>query len=399
MAEPGVPYCRKSTWRKRPAWILGNERIQMTILTGGGHVAELRFHEATGNSSVNPMWEPPWETMDPARYRETRDAAEYGPAATGRFLAGMAGHTICLDYFGAPSEAEARQGLTIHGEASVRKWSVRGVQTGARQARLRLSVDLPYAGLELTRELRIRAGESVVYFRETVRNHNRTDHFFQWQQHVTLGASFLIPGRSRVTIPAKRAKTWLDGYGRKSLLEPDREFPWPCAPARDGSTADLSRPFVKRGTGFVAAARIDPDREHGFVAALDRKHHLLLGYSFSRHDFPWVAVWEENRARRDAPWNGHTLARGLEFGSSPFPGLRRESFSLGTMWDVPTLTMVPARGQKTVDYLAFLTPVPQGFTELQDLRIEDRQFCISGDAGEVRLAAFGLRPAARISPL
>lgn len=390
MAIRGIPYCRRSEWRGRRAWILGNDLIQATVLTGGGHIAEFRFHESTGHASVNPLWEPPWETMEPSRYREARDAKVYGPAAIGRYLAGMAGHSVCVDYFGLPSEAEIRQGLTIHGEAAVRRWSLVEAKVRPREARLRLRVDLPLAGLEFIRELRVRAGEPVVYFRETVRNHNRTDHFFQWQQHVTLSASFLIPGRSRVAIPSTRGKTWLDGYGTKGLLTPGLEFAWPHAPARDRATADLHQPFLRRGTGFVAAARIEPEREDGFIAAVDLRHRLVFGYTFSRHDFPWVTVWEENRARRESPWNGQTLARGLEFGTSPFPGLRNESFSLGRVLDTPTLTMVPARGEKTAEYLAFLSLVPDGFMDVREIERDHRELRVFADGAEVRVPAAGM---------
>lgn len=384
-------YCRRSAWRGRPAWMLGNERIQVTVLTGGGHVAEFRFHEASGYATVNPLWEPSWTTLDPARYRAGRDAAVYGPAGIGRYLAGMAGHSLCLDYFGLPSEAEIRQGLTIHGEAAVRRWRVRGTASSAREERLSLQVDLPLAGLDVTRELRIRRGEPVLYVRETVRNHHRVDHFFQWQQHVTLGASFLKPGESRVTIPATRGMTWVDGYGKKALLQPDREFAWPAAPGRDGAAVDLNRPFARRGTGYVAAARIDPDRDDGFVAAVDRQHGLVFGYCFSRRDFPWVTIWEENRARKESPWNGSTMARGLEFGSSPFPGRRSESFALGTLMDVPTLTMVPARGAKTVEYLAFLTPVPKHFGDVREITRDGREVRVEGESCEVRVPAGGMQ--------
>lgn len=387
MANRGVPYCRRSQWRGRRAWILGNDLIQATVLAGGGHIAEFRFHESTGHAPVNPLWEPPWETMEPSRYREARDAEVYGPAAIGRYLAGMAGHSVCVDYFGLPSEAEIRQGLTIHGEAAVRKWSLLEARVRPREARLRVRVDLPLAGLEFIRELRVRLGETVVYFRETVRNHNRTDHFFQWQQHVTLSASFLLPGRSRVAIPSTRGKTWLDGYGTKALLMPGLEFSWPHAPARDRTTIDLHQPFPRRGTGFVAAARIEPKREYGFIAALDLRDRLVFGYSFSRQDFPWVTVWEENRARRESPWNGQTLARGLEFGTSPFPGLRGESFSLGRLLDTPTLAMVPARGEKTAEYLAFLSPVPDGFLEVQEVERDRRELRVFADGADVRIPA------------
>ena len=115
--------CRRTQWKGRPGYCLNNGRVQMTALTGGGAMADLRCRCGTDEWSPNLLWEAPWPTMDPVNFQR-RHSRQYGPPFVGKFLAGLAGNTLCLDYFGAPSEDEIRQGLCLHGEASVMRWKV-----------------------------------------------------------------------------------------------------------------------------------------------------------------------------------------------------------------------------------------------------------------------------------
>lgn len=385
-------FCAKTSWRGREAYLLGNGVVRLVNLTGGGHVAEFRFTSPGALGSVNPMWIPPWHTIEPYRYRTQAHLRRYGPPMTGKLLCGLVGHNLCLDYFGPPSEEEAAQGLSIHGEAPVSKWRKTGLSLDNHQVALTLSVELPVAGLAFSREIKLSRHESVVYFKETVKNERKADHFFHWTQHVTLGPPFLSYRDSRIAISATKGKTYPHGYEGKALLASSRQFRWPLAPGSSGGRVDLTRPFSRKGLGFVTSALLDPRREVEFVAALNFRLGLLMGYCFRRSDFPWVAIWEENRARAEAPWNGRCQARGLEFGSTPFPVLRRESFALGSLFGTLTFAQVPARSHKTVCYLGFLARVPRGFTHVRDIRVAPNEILIYGkERGDVvRLLAPGI---------
>ena len=52
-------------WKGRDATRLTNGIVELIALSGGGHLAELRFLESEGRSSQNVFWEPPWATYDP----------------------------------------------------------------------------------------------------------------------------------------------------------------------------------------------------------------------------------------------------------------------------------------------------------------------------------------------
>jgi hypothetical protein len=390
--ESGL-FCSRTSWRGRQAYALGNDVLRLVTLAGGGHIAEFCFQESSGLPTLNPLWVPPWTTMEPYRYQEKLHAARYGPPVTGKLICGLVGHNLCLDYFGPPSDEEAKQGLSIHGEAPSARWQKSGGRATSECATLELSVRLPVTGLRFSREIKIRRGDSVAYFKETVTNERKADHFFHWTQHVTLGPPFLDPQQSRVTVSATKGRTFPHGYENKALLESSHDFRWPIAPGLEGGFVDLTRPFARPGLGFVVTAQLDPRREVEFIAAVNTQHRLLLAYCFSRRDFPWVAVWEENRARTDPPWRGRCQARGLEFGSTPFPVGRREAFATGPLFATPHFSVVPARGRVAARYLSFLTQLPDRFGGVRDIRLKDGEIRIKGTGTRdiVRLRASGLR--------
>jgi hypothetical protein len=63
------------------------------------------------------------------------------------------------------------------------------------------------------------------------------------------------------------------------------------------------------------------------------------------------------------PWNGRTMARGMEFGVSPIPETRDAMVARGTLFGVPTFRRIAAGESITVEYYAVL----QRATAIPDL--------------------------------
>ncbi len=386
------PVCVKTKWNGREAYTLRNDLVQLVTLPGGGHIAEFQFLPDTGLPVLNPLWVPPWKLIEPGKYRKEQHTSTYGTSNEGKLLSGIAGHNICLDYFGPPSEEEAAQGLSTHGEAPSAKWLKTRLRATAQEVGLTLEVSLPVAGLHFSREIRMHRGESIAYITETVVNEKKADHFFHWTQHVTLGPPFLSPDTCRISLPGTRGKTSNGAYGEADFLAPSRNFHWPFAPARNGGSVDLTRPLSQPGLGTLASVLLNPRRKVQFVAALNQTHRLLIGYCFRHADFPWVAIWEENNARSAAPWKGRAQTRGLEFGSTPFPITRREAFAVSPMFDTPTFSVIPAKGRRTVNYLVFLAQIPEVFGWVRDVSVTKGEIQVQGAGRQstLRLPASGL---------
>ena len=381
----------KVKWHGRAAYAAQNAAIRLVTLTGGGHIAELVL--ARGGPEVSPLWVSPWETIEPYTYRASRHASSYGSIVEGKLLSGLAGHSICLDYFGSPSPEEAQQGLSQHGEAPSAQWTPGRRRVTGSEAILNLVARLPAARLHFQREITLCGEEPLVYFRETVTNLAKADHFFHWTQHVTLGPPFLARNEVTVTLPGSKGMTFPHGYDEgKALLRSGAAFTWPQAPKEPAGTVDLSQPLSQEGLGHVASVLLDTREEWGFVAAVNRRLHLLIAYCFRRADFPWVTLWEENKTIEALPWRARTVALGLEFGTTPIPVSRRENFTAGgPLFGVPTVACVPARGQKTVRYAALLAKLPEGFTGVTRITFDGKAVVIAGQVGDKPIRIGALR--------
>ena len=82
----------------RPSLILEGKAARLVVDLGGGSLVDFRL----SGHSINPL------QFDP------RESAVLKPL----------GHFLCLDRWGAPTEAEERNGMFFHGEASRVEWRV-----------------------------------------------------------------------------------------------------------------------------------------------------------------------------------------------------------------------------------------------------------------------------------
>ena len=325
-------------YRGRRAASIENTHLRVTVLHEGGHIAEV-FDK---HKSVNPLWTPPWPSIEPSTYdRPTHEA--YGGDVDAPLLAGIMGHNLCLDIFGGPSAEEAAAGVPVHGEASTVRYDVRSSSGGQV-----LRANLPLANLRVERRIELR--ERAVRIRESVQNLGGVDHAVGWTQHVTLGPPFLKKGETEFRASAGKSKVFEKTFGAADYLEAGAEFTWPRAARKGGGTVDLRVFTGLPASSAYTAHLMDPAREVAFFVAYSPSVQLAFGYVWRRSDFPWLGIWEENASRAHVPWNGRTLTRGMEFGVSPFPESRREMMERGRMFDTPTFRWIPAASRVSVEY-------------------------------------------------
>jgi hypothetical protein len=325
-------------FQNRRARSIENPDLRVTVLEGGGHIAEV----LDKRSGVSPLWIPPWPSIEPSAYRAEGDRV-YGASGESHLLAAIMGHNLCLDIFGGPSAEEQAAGLQPHGEASLASYELSGTATT-----LRANAVLKESQLRVERLIELHGREAHV--RESVENLSATDRPVGWTQHVTIGPPFLEPGATEFRASATRSKVFESVFGSADYLRPAAEFAWPDAPGDDGTPVDLrvytSRP---RSSAFTTHL-MDPARSAAFFVAFSPRARFAFGYVWRQTDFPWMGIWEENRSRPHAPWNGETVTRGMEFGVSPFPESRRQMIDRGSLFNVPTYRWIPARTRVEVEY-------------------------------------------------
>ena len=330
----------QTLYRERRAASIENDHLRVTVLEGGGHIAEIFDKDA----AVNPLWTPAWTSIEPYLYdRATHH--EYGAGAEAPLLAGIMGHNLCLDFFGGPSAEEAAAGLPVHGETSIARFDIR-----ERDGRLTMGTVLPQAQLRFERSLDLQG--RAVRIHEAIDNLSGSDRAIGWTEHVTLGAPFLQTGATQFRASATRSKVFEGTVGGADYLEQGAEFDWPVAPRADGGTADLRLFAGNAASSAYTAHLMDATREPAYFVAFAPALRLAFGYVWKTSDFPWLGIWEENHSRTQPPWNGIALTRGMEFGVSPIPEPRRKMIDRGRLFDVPTYRWVPARSRVEVEYWA-----------------------------------------------
>ncbi len=327
------------SFRGRRSAAIENAALRLTVLEGGGHIAEILDKEI----GASPLWIPPWPSIEPSTYDGGTDTV-HGAGPDGKLLSGIMGHNLCLDIFGGPSADEQAAGFGPHGEASVATYDI-AVSGGAA---LTMSAVLPEARLQVDRRIELR--DRLVRVHESVENLSATDRPVGWTEHVTLGPPFLERGVTEFRASATRSKVFEGTFGTADYLISGAEFHWPDAPRPGGGTVDLRIFNDAEVSGGYTAHLMDRDRQHAFFAAFSPRSRQLFGYVWDRADFPWMGIWEENSSRTHAPWNGRTLTRGMEFGVSPFPESRRQMIDRGRMFGVPTYRWIPARTRVSTEY-------------------------------------------------
>ena len=340
----------------------------VSVLEGGGHICELSLNARSG---VNPLWRPPWATIDPLKYSRAKHARRYGSAPDGRLLAGLAGHSLSFDHFGPPSPEETAAGLTTHGEAPALKWDVQKYAKSPKPY-LQYGLTLPEARIRFSRKLTLDRQSPVIYCEEEAVNLSPYDRPISWNEHVTFGPPFLEAGITWFDMPATRAKVCPASYSPLFSLQPDAEFTWPNAPTKERRRMN-SRTTPALRFGHYTAHLLNPELEIAFIAACNPRLKLLVVYAFRRADFPWVGNWEERYNRTAAPWRGKTFCRGLEFSTTPFPIPRRQTIEQGRLFGEPTYRWLPAKSKAQVHFMILLVEVPEAFRGVARVSVGKRR--------------------------
>ena len=354
-------------FEERPGLLLSNDKLELTILTQGGSMANLVLQEDP--EKLSPLWNP---------VRMAREAGQRGSSG------GSMGHFVCVDGFGQVSREERAAGMPGHGEAHMQPWELAASLKQGNTAALTFSVKLPLAEEILRRTLRMVDGEYVVYVESELESLLGFDRPVCWAEHATIGSPFLEPGKTVVDMPAQRAKTraYPDRPNPRERLKSFVDFTWPMAPTRDGGTVDLRAAPLNPNSQDHTTCVMDPSRRLVWVTALHPEKRLLLGYVFKREEYPWLQSWESYPPNLK-------MARGIEFSTQPFDVPRREVIQTNSLLDTPMYRWLPAKSKIASRFLLFYVRTPEGMTKIDDVTLEDGKLTIEdrGAGKRITLAA------------
>ena len=221
----------------------------------------------------------------------------------------------------------------------------------------------------------------MVHFQEEVTNLRRSDTPLAYQQHVTLGGPFVQPGITRLDVSGSRGHTFPRSFGEHDPLGPNHEFVWPMAP--NNVAVDVFPDIQPLST--VCTVALEPSANESFVAVSNPTAGLMLAYVFP-DTFPWVALWYENGGTSYAPYNGSTLAWGVEFGTAALPMSRIEMLESGPLLGRRRFGVLPALGTLHVEYDAVLQTIPNDWRGVASITRNDGQLLINEHGRETVMA-------------
>jgi catechol 2,3-dioxygenase-like lactoylglutathione lyase family enzyme len=360
---------KEEVFQGRHAWVLSNGLMRVSVLAGGGHIAEVRLLSDDPKKSINPMRVPHYPTIEPQEYDDAKHNAIYGSDPHRWLSSGYMGHLLCFPEYGSPSPEEAKAGLGNHGEAPIVEWHKIKVEENSDGLTLRYGADLVKTQYRVERAVTLPRGMRVVRVQEWVENLTPFDRPINWMQHATFGPPFIEPGKTVLDASATRGKAGEDGSGTGSLRS-GSEFVWPHGVAGDGQPADLRVFQPKAHSGTYAALLLDPKRSEQFFTLYHPDYRVLIGYTFPSEGNVWLADWQENQRATTLPWNGKVIARGLEFGSSPFAEGLRKSVERGSLFGAPAYRWIGGKQRLGTEFSIFLEEIPEGFKGIENVRTD-----------------------------
>jgi hypothetical protein len=343
----------------RRAWVIDTGAIRVTLIQQGGHIAEVRHLGDDPQISVNPM---------------------YIPSGSGYM-----GHLVCFPYYGPASPDERQYGLRGHGEAGSVEWhQTRPPHIDNQTLTFFYGAELPQTRYRIERAVTVRRGEAAVHVQEWVENLAAYDRPYNWNQHATFGAPFVAPDRTVLDVSGTRALTdpRRTGTGQWSAAV---EFRWPDAPRADGTTISLREFRAQPGGQVYTPVLTASSHDRGWFTLYNPDYRLLAGYVFLATDHPWIIDWQNQPAAGSAG----RVARGIQFGTSPFDEGLRQSVERAQLFGTPTYRWIAARQRLSTAYTTFLMAVPPPFAGVADVRVWDGRVVVTerGSGREISLAA------------
>ena len=311
----------------RPSLVLNGEAARLVVDLLGGSIVGFQFQD---------------QGLNPLVWNNEGDPGEARPMS----------HFVCLDRWGRPSDAELRNGMPFHGEATKVPWkSLSGPEKKGGQIQAEMEVVLPMAGLHLKRHIKVSSGKALFTVTEVVTNQNKLGRVYNIVQHPTIGPPFLDE------------TTLVDSNARKGFMQssplPNPEEPavaWPQA-LKDGQPVNLRRLGDDPDPNVVSYTI---DQEYGWATAATPAKGLLIGYIWKTEEYPWLNMWRHVE-------KGKPLARGLEFGTTglhqPFPVLIEKARIFGR----PILAHFDAGESVAKSYAAFLFEIPNDYRGVASL--------------------------------
>jgi hypothetical protein len=247
----------------------------------------------------------------------------------------------------------------------------------------------------VTKELHLRSGESVLYSEHTVAGFSGA---YPLGHHATLAGS-VAEGELAVSVkPFDLGMTspvfpWFHADGEYYAIQPGKTFTslqkvptvWKDEPETDCTIFPNRRGFVDIiGLFRKADAAGEPASRLSWTCAVNRNQGWIW---FSLKDasvLPTTVFWMENHGRHQAPWDGRNCCIGLEDVCGYFANGRVDSVAKNPVSEagIPTSMDLSPDRMTSVRYIQGMTSAPEGFDRVADVVTGEGNITLKGSGGK-----------------
>lgn len=352
------------TVASQPAWVMGNDEVELAITQLGAHMAPVRFYRASG-MPVQPYYINPWHD----------EKLENLPVPV---LKPLRGDFFCMPFGGngTPVNGESHP---PHGEPAGDAWSLVGYGKKDTVTSLEISFRPRIRPGSITKWIRLVDGQNVIYTQEILTG-------FMGAMPIGHHATLAVPakeGSLRVT-----ASDYEFGMTCPVLFSDPRNREYQSLAIgkefRDLRSVPLlwKEPAAADATAYPARA--------GFTDLLAICQKPLWGgtpawitASVQQEGYLWFALkdpgmlpttvfWISNHGRHGPPWNGRNRCLGLEDICGFFAeGLKASCEpNVLTRKGIPTAVELSPERPTRVNYIQGVVRIPEGFEAVLSAQFE-----------------------------
>lgn len=356
----------------------GEFRLMDTIAAKG---ISVRFDPDCGNladfaitldgKTVHPLHRAPWV-----------DNGEKLPDTLFKSERKLSGDFFCAP-FGRPDPR-----LPIHGWAANGTWEKTGTDEAGDATTHSYALREEISGAKLTKHLTVAPGHPVLYQRHVF-------HGGAGALPVAHHAMIRAPGTAKLSFSPKSFGRTMptpletDPARGRSVLAYPQEFASMTSVRRaDGGSVDATVYPFDTGHEDLIVLSEKPDATIGWSAAVAREEGFVFFAVKDAKTLPQTVLWMSNGGRSYAPWNSrHTAVLGIEEGAVAVhlnDNERKQPLRDGQ----PIALALKPQGEVAVRHALGGIPVPQGWSEVTDIRLGDGTITLADRSGDQRELPF-----------
>jgi galactose mutarotase-like enzyme len=201
-----------------------------------------------------------------------------------------------------------------HGDVRSAAWSYRIDHESLAEIQLTLEVTSSVLPFKLEKKIGIRKDLPCLFISEKITNLSSETQPYLWGHHVTFGSPFISP-ECRIDLPECRVYKRHDYGNEATRLAPNASGTIKSMLGKNGSSLDLTYFSSETCSEMLF---INELAGHWYNLFNEK---LTVGCALSWHGaaFPYLWLWQENRAAQHPPFLGRTVGMALEPQSSNVP--------------------------------------------------------------------------------